>query len=222
MKAKTTHRKSAAAPKNTQEKILRVAMKVFAEYGYKDATTRMICSEARVNVALVNYYFRSKAELYKAVVSTLFEDVAKPMLSIPESVCDEATWKTAMHTWIRRSLAICAAQKPPEFYIARLMGMEECEPSDLTQDIEHKFAEPMRQGFLRLLRMAMPDADDETVSLWSSTVNAQSVVYALTKSGWLCKFYSQPPEFDRERWLDKVADHICEGIFCRLSFQRKM
>lgn len=222
MSAKTMDEKSPDMPRNTQEKILYAAMKVFAEHGYKDATTRVICREARANVALVNYYFHSKAELYKAVVATLFEDVAQPMLSIPDTVHDEESWQAAVYTWVRRALAICAARKPPEFYIARLMGMEECEPSDLTQDIECKFAEPMRQGFRRLLRMAMPEADEETVSLWSSTVNAQSVVYAFAKSGWVSKFYSPPPEFDRENWLDKVANHICEGIFCRLSFQRKI
>ncbi len=213
-------RKTGKDPKSTQDKILSAAMKVFAEHNFRDATTRMICTEAHVNVALVNYYFRSKAELYKAVVSTLFENVAKPMLSIPDAVCDEATWKKAMYTWVRRSLAICAAQKPPEYYIARLIGMEETEPSELTQDIESKFTEPMRQRFRRLLRMAMPDADEDTVSLWASSINAQSVVYVLAKSGWLSKYCALTPEFDRERWLDRVADHICEGVFCRLSFQR--
>jgi len=98
--------------------------------------------------------------------------------------------------------------------------MEETEPSELTQDIESKFTEPMRQRFRRLLRMAMPDADEDTVSLWASSINAQSVVYVLAKSGWLSKYCALTPEFDRERWLDRVADHICEGVFCRLSFQR--
>ena len=108
MKSKKQMQKAEANQKNTQDKILHAATKVFAEHGYKDATTRMICSEARVNVALVNYYFRSKSELYKAVIGALFEDVAKPMMSIPDIACDEATWRKAVRMWIRRSLAICA------------------------------------------------------------------------------------------------------------------
>lgn len=222
MSVKVTGKKGAARPRNTQDKILHAAMKVFAEHNYRDATTRMICAEAHVNVALVNYYYRSKSELYKAVIAALFADISEPMLALPDTVCDEASWRAAIHTWVRRTLAICAAQNPPEFYMARLIGMEETESSELTTDIENKFTEPVRQCFRRLMRMAVPDADEETVNLWVSTVNAQSIVYALTKSGWLCKFCSPTPEFNRERWLDKVADHICEGIFCRLSFQRRM
>jgi AcrR family transcriptional regulator len=218
MKTKTRAIADEAKQKNTQDKILDAATKVFAEHGYKDATTRMICSEAEVNVALVNYYFRSKAELYKAVIGALFENVAKPMMSIPDTVRDEATWKVAMRMWIRRSLAICAARKPPEFWMARLMGMEQCVPSEMAQDIELKFAVPMRRCFMRLIRMALPDDDPVQINLWCSTVHAQSVVYAIAKPSWVSRFC--PPDHDRELWLDKVADQICGGIFCRLSFLR--
>jgi len=220
MKSVPQDKKSDESKKNTQDRILHAATQVFAERGYKDATTRMICSEAKVNVALVNYYFRTKADLYKAVIGALFEDVAKPMMSIPGTVRDEATWRSAMRTWVRRSLAICAARKPPEFWMARLMGMEECVPSDMAQDIEQKFALPMRQCFGRLIRMAMTEDDPVQLNLWCSTVHAQSVVYAIAKPSWASRFC--PPDIDREVWLDKVADHICGGIFCRLSFQRKI
>ena len=215
-------RRSQVEPdaKSTQQKILYAATKVFAEHGYKDATTRKICAEAKVNVALVNYYFRSKAELYKAVIAELFEGTGKPLMAIPDTVCDEATWKQAMRTWIRRSLAICAARKPPECWMARLMGMEECVPSELTQDIEEKFAKPVRRCFARLLRMAMKEDDPVQVSLWASTVNAQCVIYALTKQGWSARFCL--PEMKIEDWLDRVAEHICASIFARLSFQRKL
>lgn len=222
MSTKARNQRSDTSQKNTRDKILHAATKIFAERGYKDATTRMICAEARVNVALVSYYFRSKAELYRTVISGLFEDVGKPMLAIPEGVRDEATWQQAIRMWVRRSLAICAAGRPPESYAARLMGMEECVPSDLAHDIEHKFAEPMRRCFARLIRMALPDADPVEISLWSSTVNAQSVVYSLTKSSWAAKFCLQAPDFDRDVWLDRVADHICDGIFCRLSFCKRI
>ena len=220
MRATTQKQKSVADPKSTQDKILGAATKVFAEHGFRDATTRMICAEAQVNVALVNYYFRSKAELYKAVIAALFENTGKPLMAIPDTVYDEATWRKAMETWIRRSLAICAASKPPDLWVARLMGMEECVPSDLTQDIEDKFAKPVRQCFARLLRMAMKEDDPVEVSLWASTVNAQCVIYALTKQRWAGRFCL--PDMPIKDWLEKVAEHICAGIFARLSFQRKV
>ncbi len=202
----------------TQDKILLAATQVFAEYGFKEATTRMICKEAGVNVALVNYYYRSKAELYKAVIEHLFEDVAKPMMAIPDGVCDAATWEAAVRTWVRRSLAICSARKPPEYWVARLMGMEECLPSDMAEEIGRKFGMPMRQCFQRLLRMAFEREDPVEVNLWHSTISAQYVVYAIAKPGWATRFC--PPQVEVDDWLDRVAEHICQGIFSRLSFKR--
>lgn len=206
-------------PAGTRERILRAATKVFAERGYREATTRLICADAGVNVALVNYYFRSKADLYRAVIAKLFENVAKPMMSIPDAVRDETTWRAAMRLWVRRSIAICAATAPPESWVARLMGMESCVPSDLAQGIERQFSTPMRQCFRRLLGMAIEKEDLASLNLWHSAINAQCVVYALAKPGWAERFC--PPEIERERWLDMVAEHICEGVFARLAFRRK-
>lgn len=51
-----------------KEHILNVAEKVFAEYGYEGASTRLLASEAGVNMAMLNYYFGSKDGLLKAVL----------------------------------------------------------------------------------------------------------------------------------------------------------
>jgi AcrR family transcriptional regulator len=218
MKTKTPGKKKGTARAGTREKILAAATRVFAEHGFRNATTRLICAQAGVNVALVNYYFRSKAELYKAVVAALFEDTGKPLMALPDAVTDEASWRQAVRLWITRSLDICAASKPPALWVARLLGLEECVPSELTQDIEEKFAKPVRQSFCRLLRMGMAADDPVEEGIWVSAIDAQCVIYALTKQGWVSRFC--PPGVPREAWLERVADHICESIFVRLSFQR--
>jgi AcrR family transcriptional regulator len=220
MKQKAQEKKKGTDRVSTQEKILAAATKVFAEHGFREATTRMICAEAKVNVALVNYYFRSKAELYKAVIAALFENTGKPLMAIPDAVTDAASWQRAVRAWVARSLAICAARKPPELWVARLIGIEECVPSELAQDIEEKFKKPVRQCFERVLRMAMKTDDPVEVNLWASTISAQSMIYALTKQGWAARFC--PSGVSREEWLERVADHICAGIFARLSFQRRV
>jgi AcrR family transcriptional regulator len=49
-------------------------VEVFAEYGFRDATVRDICSRANVNVASVNYYFRNKESLYTQVLAFSFRE----------------------------------------------------------------------------------------------------------------------------------------------------
>jgi len=53
---------------DAREKLLDVAEKVFAEHGVDGCTIRSITTEAGVNVAAINYYFRSKEDLYQEVV----------------------------------------------------------------------------------------------------------------------------------------------------------
>ena len=53
---------------STEDKILLAASKVFTEKGFAGARTRDIADEAGINLALLNYYFRSKEKLFDQVM----------------------------------------------------------------------------------------------------------------------------------------------------------
>lgn len=53
---------------STEEKIKQSAEKVFMEKGFFGARTRDIAVEAGINLALLNYYFRSKENLFKIIM----------------------------------------------------------------------------------------------------------------------------------------------------------
>ena len=49
-----------------REKILMIALELFAELGYERATIRQIAKKAQVNVSAIGYYFGDKVGLYRA------------------------------------------------------------------------------------------------------------------------------------------------------------
>ncbi len=60
---------------STEEKILAAADKIFTEKGYAAARTRDIAEEAGINLALLNYYFRSKEKLFFKIMTQKVEDL---------------------------------------------------------------------------------------------------------------------------------------------------
>ena len=59
--------------KETRDRLLRSAERLFAERGFKDVTVRAICRAARANVAAVNYHFGDKLGLYREVLRSATE-----------------------------------------------------------------------------------------------------------------------------------------------------
>src|SRR3982751_3793794 len=53
---------------STEEKIKEAARKIFTQKGYAATRTRDIAEEAGLNLALLNYYFRSKEKLFDIIM----------------------------------------------------------------------------------------------------------------------------------------------------------
>lgn len=63
----------ASTKASTEEKIKEAARKVFMQKGYAATRTRDIAEEADINLALLNYYFRSKEKLFNLIMLESFQ-----------------------------------------------------------------------------------------------------------------------------------------------------
>jgi AcrR family transcriptional regulator len=62
---------------NSKEKILNVAIKLFAEKGFNGTSIREICKAASVNISMISYYWGGKKELYLGIMENLIESQTK-------------------------------------------------------------------------------------------------------------------------------------------------
>lgn len=60
--------KNIVADLSTEEKIKEAARKLFTQKGYAATRTRDIAEESGINLALLNYYFRSKEKLFQQIM----------------------------------------------------------------------------------------------------------------------------------------------------------
>jgi len=90
-----------------KERILKAASDEFVEYGFYGARTQRIADRAKVNKALLHYYFSSKENIYEQVLNTVFtilierlnainfesggstEEVMEEILGVYEKMFDE-------------------------------------------------------------------------------------------------------------------------------------
>lgn len=67
---------------NTEEKIKEAARVLFQKKGFSATKTRDIAEAAGINLALVNYYFRSKQKLYNIIMEEAIQKILPPLLVI--------------------------------------------------------------------------------------------------------------------------------------------
>lgn len=64
---------------NTEQAILEAAKKMFAEKGFKGATTTLIAAEAGVTHAMLHYYFRTKEQIFIKVAQDYVHEMRESL-----------------------------------------------------------------------------------------------------------------------------------------------
>jgi TetR/AcrR family transcriptional regulator len=82
---------------STEERIIQAAEKIFLREGYAGARMQEIANEAKINKAMLHYYFKSKEELMKMVFSAKFSEFIP---KVTEALKSEATFENVLRVYI--------------------------------------------------------------------------------------------------------------------------
>lgn len=74
-----------ARSRNTEQKIFDAATELFLEKGVDRTSVREIAAKAGINLALMNYYFRSKENLFSSIFSQLVKNNSEELIRILNS-----------------------------------------------------------------------------------------------------------------------------------------
>lgn len=165
-----------ALPDSTRNKLLDSAGQVFADFGYRGATVREICARAGVNVALVNYHFGDKLELYTEVLrhSIGAHKIGIVQEALRSSAPPEEAFRALIHAMLQR---VCHAERPGWHF--RLMIHELAQPTPAMAAVIDETMRPIYDRFCELigLMLDLPANHDKT-RLCAHSVIAQTVHYA--------------------------------------------
>ena len=143
----------------SRERLLRAGLRLFAQQGFANTSTREIAEAASTNVAAISYYFGDKAGLYRAV---FFEppDTAPPDLApILNGTC---SLKQALKTMLGSFIEPLKHDETARLCI-KLHCREMLEPTGLWEEEINNGIKPMHAALVSLLcgRFGLKRPDDE-------------------------------------------------------------
>jgi AcrR family transcriptional regulator len=201
---------------DTRTKLLDAAGQVFAESGFQAATVREICARAGVNIALVNYHFGDKLELYTEVLRHSVGASGNGVIN--QAIASTAPPKEAFRELIHAMLLrVCRGDRPGWHF--QLMMHEFAQPTPAMASVINETMRPVYDRFRELigLMLDLPPADDK-VRLSTHSVIAQVVHYAHGRHV-ISRVWPEL-ELNPER-IEQIATHITEFSLAGLQIRGK-
>jgi AcrR family transcriptional regulator len=78
--------KARKDPDSMKARILTQARRIFGEYGFHGATTRMIAEEVGIDISTLYYHWGEKGDLYEAVILDITEDLRQKLADVENVV----------------------------------------------------------------------------------------------------------------------------------------
>jgi len=161
---------------HTRSRIVDAAARIFAERGFRAASTREIAARARTNQGLITYHFRSKLGLWKAAVDRIFERLRMP-LALPTASRDVTDGRAQARETVRQYVRFAAAH--PELF--RLMVEEGKHGDARMRWLVDTHLKPLYAGFERLVATYNPSLDRTLVPhAYYAMAGAGSLIFAVS------------------------------------------
>jgi AcrR family transcriptional regulator len=198
-----------SSQKDTKDRILDVAERMFAEHGFAAASLRGITSDAGVNLAAVNYHFGSKEALFESVLSRRIEPLNEARLRQLDRLEADAgpdgpSLERVIECFVGPPLRMSLDPEGGGEVFMRLMGQVLGQARDATPDLLARQFGEVRARYFRALRRAVPDRSDEEV-MWRALFMVGAMAHTMALS----------------RHIPSLTDGLCdptdvEGIIRRL------
>jgi TetR/AcrR family transcriptional regulator len=151
-----------------QAGIVRAAEAVFARDGFRGASMAEIAAQAGVAKANIHYYFRTKQQLYRAVLEGMLHD----WLAETDGIREDADPAQALAAYVRAKMALALARPEASRVFAgeMLRGAPEMQTilrGELRELVARKSA--VIEGWIAQGRMAPVDPPHLFFSIWAAT-----------------------------------------------------
>ena len=196
---------STNGDRETRERLLTAAERLFAQRGFKDVTVREICHEAHANVAAVNYHFGDKMGLYREVLQLAIDAIRSATEAARQAgrgLAPEEQLRSYIRLFLHRLLA------PGSETIHKIVNRELSDPTPALDNLVEQAVRPRVEYLSGVVAgMLGCELSDPRVLRCVGSVQSQSIMYArpnpiAERLGFTFKATSSE--------IDEAARHIAE------------
>ncbi|MCB9687447.1 MAG: TetR/AcrR family transcriptional regulator [Alphaproteobacteria bacterium] len=137
----------------TRERILEVALPLFAQHGFAGTSVRTVGAAAGVNVATLAYHFQDKQGLYDAVVQRLHEDLASNLAVRVAQGTSASEPRELLRSWLREAWRFSDEHREHQ----RLLLRHVLDHGRRPEVIEARWSDPLMERASALVGMLRPD-----------------------------------------------------------------
>jgi AcrR family transcriptional regulator len=203
--------------KDTKERLLDAAERLFADHGFNATSLRRITTMAGANLAAVNYHFGSKEALIVAVLSRRLEPLNRERLQLLDRLEDEAgeagpDVTGIVGAFIGPALRMAYAAGEAGTTFMRLTGHAMHQSSDrILQLLTERFREVFERFTAALFR-ALPHLPPEELR-WRLLFSVGTMVHALVMSEHVQKCsWARLDQPDVDAMVDRMVRFLSAGF----------
>lgn len=184
----------------TREKILKVASRIFGKYGFQKTTMDEIARTAHKAKGSLYYYFRSKEELFLAVVEAEMETLRQALLEVMKNPSDASSM---IRNYMLTRMKV----------LAEAINYHETLKADFSETFE--FLDELRSDFdafeVELLSGILQKGVEEK-SIVVKDVNKTAQVIILAMKAIEIPFYLQNKIVEYENTIVELLDILIRGL----------
>ena len=149
--------------KDTKKSILDVAERLFAQAGYARTSVRAIVECAEVNIAAINYHFKSKEGLFIEVIRRRVKEIEKARFTMLDAYLKKTNNQPTIEGVVRSFLVPVCRGLEINDQVPKILVRIFSESSDLKQKIIKPIFSKTRDRFFSAFKLALPELSDEEI-----------------------------------------------------------
>ncbi|MBN2065143.1 MAG: CerR family C-terminal domain-containing protein [Sedimentisphaerales bacterium] len=197
---------------DTARRIVECACEAFAQKGYKATSITDICGMAEVNRAAINYYFRSKENLFEKSFRH-----AVNLIQRADVLNDDGSEKPATEQLKNYITALIRSifDEGPSGWFMRMVFHEIFAPTLVSKEFISEILSQERSRLDAIIVKLTGETDIHKIRLLNMSIMSQCLFFNTTRNIRKHKMNLKLSPFDRpefmaESFLDEIIDHVYE------------